>query len=216
MAKHLNLAENYIYIYHTGQFVILPQYPDNISDRMDASFSSTTPLSRSAPIYSYAGSGPRTVQVNLSLHRDLIQQLNDEVKGRTNSNDEDYIDYIDFLINQLQTIVIPKYDASSKLVDPPLVAVRFGNQIFIKGVIAGSISTTYRGPILQTSLINPSKNNKYGIVELSFIVSEIEPFGADEISQIGSFRQINTTLVRNIYTASSGSITGKVQNIVGR
>ena len=55
--------ENYIYFYHTGELIILPIYPDNVSDTSTAQFSPTSPLSRSAPIYSYSSSGPRTVSM---------------------------------------------------------------------------------------------------------------------------------------------------------
>jgi hypothetical protein len=67
-----NLIENYLYMYHTDQFVVLPTYPESIQDSLSANFNSSNLLARSAPIFSYSSSGPRTIQVSLSLHRDMM------------------------------------------------------------------------------------------------------------------------------------------------
>lgn len=63
---------NYIYLHHTGTFLIIPTYPENMSDSMSTSFSPTTILGRSAPIQTYGGSGPRTLNVTYKLHRDMM------------------------------------------------------------------------------------------------------------------------------------------------
>lgn len=110
-------------------------------------------------------------------------------------------DYVDVLIKQLQAASVPKYSAAQKMVDPPIVAIRFGNDIFCKGVIPGGITLTYNLPIL--------KNNKYASVDVSFNIQEMDPFGAEEIMQQGSFRGINRTLERRLwktYDTQSGSI----------
>lgn len=182
------MIENYIYLYHTDTFIVIPTYPESIQDSMSASFSSTTPLSRSAPIYSYQNSGPRTLQINLSLHRDLMTQVNYNTSNvQVELND----DYVDTLIKQLQAVVIPKYAAASKMVDPPIVAVRFGNEIFCKGVVAGGITLAYTAPILV--------NNKYSQVAIGFSVSEIEPYDAETVMKTGSFRGLNTTLEHGLW-----------------
>lgn len=64
--------DNYIYIYNLKKFLYLPAYPDRITDAMSASFNTTSPLSRSAPIFSYSNSGPRTLVISLSLHREML------------------------------------------------------------------------------------------------------------------------------------------------
>ena len=46
-------------------------------------------------------------------------------------------DYVDTLINKLQAAALPNYDYGNKMVNPPMVAIRFGNEIFIKGVVTG-------------------------------------------------------------------------------
>ena len=76
-----DLVENYIYIYHigydketneVGQFVILPTWPESLTDQMNSAFAQSTPLSRSAPIFSYSNSGPRTLTINLKFHREMM------------------------------------------------------------------------------------------------------------------------------------------------
>ena len=111
MSAHLIMISNYIYLYHTKTFVIIPTYPEQISDTMQASFASTTPLSRSAPIFSYSNSGPRSFQITLSLHRDLMDDVNYKVSNMTVPMGDDYIDV---LIRQMQAAVVPRYAASEK------------------------------------------------------------------------------------------------------
>lgn len=186
--RKFDLIENYIYLYHLKQFVIIPTFPESISDNMSANFNSTPMLSRSAPVFSYSNSGPRTLQIDLHLHRDLMYDLNYQKSNLAVTLDDDYIDT---LIKNLQAIAVPEYEASSKMVNPPMIAVRFGDDIFCKGVVTSSIGVSYKLPLLA--------NNKYAQVDLSFAVSEVDPFSASTIAQQGSFRGLDTTLERNLY-----------------
>ena len=95
------------------------------------------------------------------------------------------------MINQLQSAALPRYAATEKLIDPPLVAVRFGNSIFCKGVVDGGVTATHSGPILE--------NNKYALVTVSFTVTEVDPYDADVVALEGGFRGIRTSLERNIF-----------------
>ena len=106
-------------------------------------------------------------------------------------------DYVDVLTRQIQAIAVPRYSASEKMVDPPMVAVRIGNEIYIKGIVNGAVSVAYSGPIINMSYDSIAKNDKYAIVEISFTVSEVDPYGADEIANVGSFRGLNTSLERS-------------------
>lgn len=197
VTSKFNLIENYLYLYHVGydettgtpgQFVVLPSYPESITDTLSAEFASDTPLSRSAPIFSYKGSGPRSVQVTLKFHREMMTQIN---YGVSNMNVELGDDYVDTIIKQLQAVALPSYKHSSKMVNPPQVAVRFGNDIFIKGIVIGSITLNYQLPILD--------NNKYAIVEISFNVTETDPYDAETVAQQGSFRGLSNTLEKRLY-----------------
>lgn len=193
-----NLIENYIYMYHTDTFIILPIFPDSIQDSMGAKFTPTTPLMRSAPIQSYNSSGPRTVQVNLNLHRDMMSQVNYQ---RSNVVLDIGDDYVDVLVRQIQGAVVPKYNASEKMVNPPMVAMRLGDDIFIKGVISGDIGLTRQLPI-----ININGKDKYAQVSLSFTVTEIDPYDAETVMQMGSFRGLDTTLERRLWKPTPGRL----------
>lgn len=186
--KDFKLIDNYIYLYHTDTFVILPTYPDSITDNLSSTFNSTYALSRSAPILSYSYSGPRSVRINLDLHRDMLDLVNTNI---SNMKVEIGDDYVDTIIKNLQSIAYPKYSTTTKAVTPPEVAIRFGKEIFIKGVVNGSIGITYTKPILS--------NGKYAQVSIGFDVTERDPYDAYSVAQEGSFRGLTRTFESGIY-----------------
>ena len=188
MSKIFDVIDNYIYLYHTNTYILIPTYPESIQDQMQVSFNETTPLARSAPIYAYANSGPRSMQITLRLHREMMNQINyNKSTVPVQAGD----DYVDTLIKCCQAMALPRYKASEKMVNPPIVAIRFGNDIFCKGIIEGSVGVQYDLPII--------KNNKYAIVTVSFTIKEIDPFDADTVIQQGSYRGLNTSLERNVW-----------------
>lgn len=189
--KYYILPENYIYISHLGddgEYLILPTYPDSVSDSMSSTFASTNALSRSAPIFTYSNSGPREVQISLALHRDLMDDVNTGVGTMMPDLGEDYVDV---LIRKLQSISVPKYNLTNKAVEPPMVAVRLGNEIFIRGVVNGSITVQYNKPILS--------NNKYALVNIQFTISETDPYDASSIAKNGSFRGMTRTMRKGFH-----------------
>lgn len=186
--SNFTLIENYIYLYHIDKFLLLPSYPESIQDSLSATFQSSPALARSAPIFSYSYSGPRSMQISLSLHRDMMTQINYQ---NSNLNLELGDDYIDTLLKELQAIALPRYTSSIKMVNPPMIALRLGNEVYIKGVVNGGITINYHGPILQ--------NNKYACADISFTISEVDPYDADTIQNVGSFRGLNKTLERRLY-----------------
>lgn len=196
---YMALPDNYIYISHlgdSGEYFILPTYPDQVSDSMDSSFSSTNALSRSAPIWTYQHSGPRTVQLSLKLHRDMMDDFN---VGVSNVTLEDGDDYVDTLIKKLQSISVPKYNVTNKAVEPPTVCVRLGEEIFIKGVVSGSIAVSYAKPILN--------NRKYANVDISFSVYETDPYDATSVAKNGSFRGLTKTMKQGYDNYRSSWVT---------
>lgn len=195
MADKLNFADNYIYIYHLhtdkndeGTWLLLPVFPDNLTDTLQSNFSSQNALSRTAPVFSYINSGPRTVQINLELHRDMMDDIN---LGRSNLKIEIGDDYVDTLIKCLQSVALPTYNSANREVEPPMIAVRFGDELFIKGVVSGSVTVAYRKPLLD--------NGKYAQVAVSFVVSEVEPITANTVAEHGSFRYITKTFKQGLY-----------------
>ena len=191
--KHFNMIDNYIYIYHTDTLLALPLYPDSIQDTMTTNYSSSHPMLRSAPIFSYSTSGPRSLQVELPLHRDMMNAINIETSALFSSKLDMLAeeDYVDRMINELQAAALPRYAASEKMVNPPLVAVRFGNSIFCKGVVSEGVTATHSGPILKT--------DKYALVTVTFTLSEVDPYDADIVAIEGGFRGIRTSLESRLF-----------------
>ena len=187
-----NSIENYIYMYHVEQFIVIPTYPQSLTDTLAVEFSSATPLSRSAPIYSYSSSGPRQITIKLDLHRDLMTLVNRDVSNVTVTVSEDYVD---ILIKYIQAIALPVYGAAEKMVNPPIIACRFGKDIFIKGVVQGSVGVDYDLPIIT--------GDKYAHVGVSFTVVEIDPFDAQQVMSSGSFRGFDPSLERNVWTVGN-------------
>lgn len=183
-----NFIDNYIYLYHLDQFVVLPAPPERVSDTLLSTFNTTNILMRTAPIFSYSNSGPRTVSVNISLRRDMFDDIN---AGVSDLKVEVGDDYADTIIKCLQASALPKYALQSKMVDPPMVAVRFGNDIFIKGVVNGGVTVTYDLPMLS--------NGKYATVDIQFTVSEVDPYDAETVASVGSLRGLSRTLERSLY-----------------
>lgn len=184
------MINNYIYLYHIDKFIILPEYAEDVSDSTSVNYQSTPPLSRSAPIYSYSNSGPRTVTAKFTFHREMMKQIN---YGNSSLITDDYVDE---LIKQIQAVTLPAYSMSSKMVNPPLVALRMGEDIFIKGVISGSLGLNYRVPILE--------NGKYALVDFTLTIQEVDPYDAQMVTKTGSYRasstgNLNTTLERGFY-----------------
>ena len=202
-----NLPNNYIYISHLkGEistwkdangdihneiieepYFIIPTYPDSIADSLDSRFDSTNALSRSAPVYTYSNSGPRTVQFSFKFHRDMMDQFNEGVSNYKLGEGEDYVEG---LIRCLQAIAVPKYNLSNKLVEPPLVAIRISNDIFIKGVVTNGVTVNYEKPLLYP-------DGRYAVISVSFTVSEVDPYDSTTVFQNGSFRGIAAAMKAN-------------------
>lgn len=199
--------ECYIFLHHVknikgtdGALILLPSYADSVNDTIQVSFNSNTPLARSSPIFSYSNSGPRSLQVHFDLHRDMMWQLNYQ-QSNLPINESDGDDYVDIMAREIQAAALPTYNVSEKMVNPPLVSLRLGNDIFIKGVISGSVGVSYGLPILESK--------KYAIVKIDFGVTEVTPFSAEDVIRMGSFRGMSRTLAdRNSWVpASSSNVT---------
>jgi len=179
ISKDTNLIDNFIYLFHTDKYLILPEYPDSISDKMNSMFSQTNALSRTAPVFAYSYSGPRTVNFQIHLHRDMMFDANTNVSNVELAPDEDYVDV---LVRELQAIALPVYRATDKMVTPPSIAVRLGREIFVKGVVIGGVAIDYQKPILE--------DGRYAQVTLAFNIYETDPYDAESVSQLGSFRGV--------------------------
>lgn len=211
MANKINLAvsptENQIMLHHINKIFTIPVDPDAISDSMSVSFAESTPLSRSAPIYSYQNSGPRTVQVTFTLHRDLMREYN---PGYTNLNSGK--DPVDDLIENLDALVLPDYDSANKIVNPPLVSLKLRDEVYIKGVVTGSVGVTYNLPLLNYGSEN-APSYKYALVTFSFGVSEITPFSASILPAVGGKYRTGSAANSSAIASGNSSITGGIYSI---
>jgi hypothetical protein len=154
---------------------------------MQSTFTPTNALGRTAPVYTFSNAGPRTVQIALPLHRDIMDDVNIGISNSVLGEGEDYVDN---LLRALQAIAVPKYNLQNKAIEPPLVAIRLGNEIFIKGVLTSGIGITYSKPILS--------NGKYARVDLSITVSEVDPYDATSVFKNGGFRGVVQSLKKGM------------------
>jgi hypothetical protein len=179
---------NWIWISHLDETPaagwVLPCSPTSITDSMESNFASATALGRSAPIYTYSHSGPRTVVVDLAFRIDAFEDDNMTNPYALLVSPGEY--KCDSLIRALQAISLPKYDMSNKAIEPPLVALRLSNEVFIKGVVTSPIQVTYELPIIY--------GDRYSVVKLSLTVTEVDPYDASAVFKSGSFRGVVGTL----------------------
>lgn len=183
------LPDCYLYISHLDeayQYWMLPGYPEKVTDSMQSSFQENSALGRSAPVYTFSHSGPRSIQINLSFHRDMFEEINQFLYPKGSDKFADGDDMAEKFIHAIQAIAVPKYNLSNKAIEPPLIAIRFGKEVFIKGIVSGGVSVTYGKPILS--------NEKYAIIDISFTVSEVDPYDSSTVFKNGSFRGLTATL----------------------
>ena len=184
------LPDCYIYISHLdlpeeSKYWQLPAYPDEVTDNMESSFPTTTALGRSAPVYTFSHSGPRTINITLNFHRDMFEEMPTNVQPK---EDEDKAESF---IHAMQAIAVPKYNLSNKAIEPPLVAIRLGQEVFIKGVVTSGINVTFGKPILV--------NEKYATIKISFTISEVDPYDSTTVFQNGSFRGLMATMRQGMH-----------------
>lgn len=177
------LPDCYLYISHLDddfKYWQLPGYPDEVTDDLRSTFSENTALGRSAPVYTFSNAGPRSIAISLNFHRDMLEELPSNVTPRADE------DKAESFIHALQAIAVPKYNLSNKAIEPPLVAIRLGREVFIKGIVNGGVRVTFGKPILV--------NEKYATIKVDFTISEVDPYDATTVFQNGSFRGLTATL----------------------
>ena len=184
------LPDCYIYISHLdvpeeAKYWQLPGYPEEVTDQLQSNFATNTALGRSAPVFTFSSSGPRTIAITLSFHRDMFEEM------PTNVTPRDGEDKAESFIHAIQAIAVPKYNLSNKAIEPPIVAIRLGREVFIKGIVSGGVSVTYGKPILV--------NEKYATMKISFTVSEVDPYDSTTVFQNGSFRGLTATLRQGMH-----------------
>ena len=135
-----------VYLTINGQYFGIPCYPTSISDSLSVSHTSNTVAYRTEPYYNYSGSGPRVVSISLNLHREMAGAV-----GLL----------VDDLVKAVQSACYPKTGASNAI-ETVFCA---GADVYIRGIITGSVSVTYSGPIIDA---------KYNVIDLSFSITEVK------------------------------------------
>ena len=193
-------VENYIYFHHLDLCIALPTYADSINDNQSVTFSQNNPMGRSAPLYSYSYSGPRSIMFDFRLHRDEMTAI--AYNKSRYGNLPDY-DIVEAFIKQMRAAALPVYAASAKMVNPPIVSVKCSSDIFITGIVSGNVNVSYDLPIIQYN-----GEDKYAKVGVSFTLCEIDPYDAEEVITVGGYRGVPTSLSRNTYVIGNGGAGG--------
>lgn len=164
--------DNYIIAHHItvnqGTLVLpksyrIPGYPQQVSDSMSATYQNVEILARSAPIYSWARSGPRTLTFQLSVHKDM------DWEG--SGYDLTKVGDISELMEEYQALTLPNYEDAYR-VEAPKLTIRIGNSIRITG-IPQEISFTAALPL--------DPYGSYMAGTFSFTINEINPYEAKEV-----------------------------------
>ena len=140
----------------------------------------------------------------MKLHRDFLNQVNYEQSNLILPKTDDYLDSV---INCIQALSVPTYLDPAKMVNPPLVAVRIGDQIFCKGVMT-NMSLTYELPLVDTA-----HGMKYAVADLSFTIVEVDAYDATYIAEHGSFRGLSSSLERKIMSLSGNQSALTISDI---
>lgn len=130
-----------------GMGFAIPCYPKSLSDSVGVTFNSGQLFTSTEPYFVFHHSGPRTVSVAFQLHR--------EMRGIDNDG------YIDSIASVLKAACYPVHDGwmGSEVI------LIVGSDIYIRGIISGSVSVSYSGPIID---------GKYNVIDISFSIDEVQ------------------------------------------
>lgn len=125
------------------------QYPEEISDNIAATWTSTTIPGRSSPIAAYSSTEAQKVNFSFTLHREmeLVYYGTGESKNKANGADT--------VIRLLRMACYPKYSGTAGLY-PPITTVIFGN--FRAQGYVESVSYQWKKPLV---------NRNYQVCEIS-------------------------------------------------
>ena len=177
----------WIYLYHLDRIFNIPVTPESIPNSYQSKFSIESIMNRTAPKVTYSGSGPRNVNVDLSIHTQLYALDN-----------PDYPNIDKDLVKALISCAYPSFDNANSEIVPPSILMKFGETTTIRGVINGGVTCNFSGPWL--------KDGTMAMAHVQFSVTETDQYSAEYISSYGSSPSytIPTNLQRN-NSMSSGT-----------
>ena len=141
-----------------GNAFAIPCYPKSVSDSLQVQFNSDSLFTSTEPYFVFHHSGPRTIQVGFQFHR--------EMRGIDNDG------YIDTIVNALKASVYPVNDGwmGSEII------LIVGNDVYIRGIISGSVGVSYSGPIID---------GKYNVIDVNFSIEEVQGGTLDYATKFG-------------------------------
>lgn len=147
----------YFRLQHGNNSVLyeLPCYPDEISDSVaPPMWNEDSPVGRSAPIFSFNGTGGGSVSFSFDLHREMSNGVP-----------------IENVLQLLRKSVYGRY--SSSVVDAPISTFKFGE--FIARGYVSNISFTNKKPIID---------NEYQVISVSVELKRINrPISAGDLGR---------------------------------
>lgn len=184
------MVESYIYIYHINKQFFLPVVPDSFTNSLPINFSSTPIPMSSAPLQTFSSAGPRSLAVTLKLNRALFEMDNADEwqwdKTTRENHFKERSEKMEQLINALSALSLPTYSNSTKLVVPPSILYRAGEEVCISGIVSGNVTISTSGVWVHGKLSN---------VDISFTITEVLPFSAEYTAKNGMYRSISTDLI---------------------
>lgn len=138
-------------VYHGGSLsksLVIPVYPNEVSENNSVSFSPTSVLNRSVAYQTYSTSG-RTLSFDLDLHEEIVAH---NIKDK--SNLDAVYNYIHYFVSVVQSAAYPNY-LEHGYTDPPEISVSIGDQFYIRGIL-DSCSTNWKAPIIDKRLVDCS------------------------------------------------------------
>ena len=120
---------------------VLPSYPDDISDNVDAQWTTVPVLGRPVPVATFTGTGYRTVSFSFDIHREMLG----------NSNIKDVEDFLFGIKQAVYPSDINLEDGKNDDVNyighvPRVATVKLG-AFCVKGYIT-SVNHTWKKPLL--------------------------------------------------------------------
>lgn len=131
MKKDKNICYAILSYQDDIQTIVLPCYPESLSDNVNPMWNQQQILGRTASIAAYTGTGDLTYTFSFKLHREMC--------------DDDSVNSIEEVIQFLRKTVYPKYKQTGLL--PPLTKFVFG-QTAMSGYVT-SFGATWELPIID-------------------------------------------------------------------
>ena len=155
-----------IYHYDTKEtedntLFVLPTYPDDVSDSVDAQWGTVPVLGRPVPVATFTGTGYRSVSFSFDVHREMLGDTNVSVIE-------------DFLFGIKQAVYPSDINFEENKVEytgfvPRVATVKLG-AFFVKGYIT-SVGHTWKKPLVYNE---ETKTYQYQLCTISMSINGVD------------------------------------------